>query len=446
MRTKIQLAILAIILIAFSTITFAATFQCPNLSNDSSCSTYPKTCNGQSMSTTSTNVYSTACYRYSSNNWGGASGCTELHNACNLTNSGGATVYRCPYVTNNAPADSYTNTCRGQLTTSSQCIAYIRSNSTYCRGWGCYPETYYNCSVCSPSWTPAQSSYCANQSFTQTDGCGNSRVVNGTLPTLNGGWLWGAWGTCNNTTFTQTRTATCTNPAPQCGGAACSGSSTQSQCCDTRTDAQFCAAAGKTCGSYTANNACGISRTVADCGACGTGYNCSTSNTCEGDCGLRGYDGNKIIIFACENPAVSKLHISKNGVNYGVGLVLPTDVNASKFKITTSLGVRALKMLDFTCVPPFIKIGGVCSSCGNGTCEEALGETSSTCPADCVVYGKWICYIVPHGHSSTVFCPDGTFNGAPCAPIEDTCYDWDWEWWMHGGTVSEGVLCDCVPV
>lgn len=50
------------------------------------------------------------------------------------------------------------------------------------------------------------------------------------LPPVNGGWSsWSAWSTCSG--GTQQRTRSCTNPAPQNGGATCSGSSTESRSC-----------------------------------------------------------------------------------------------------------------------------------------------------------------------------------------------------------------------
>ncbi len=49
-------------------------------------------------------------------------------------------------------------------------------------------------------------------------------------PVVNGGWSnWSGWSVCTNNT--QTRTRTCTNPAPSCRGAECSGPSSETQCC-----------------------------------------------------------------------------------------------------------------------------------------------------------------------------------------------------------------------
>ena len=53
---------------------------------------------------------------------------------------------------------------------------------------------------------------------------------------VDGGYTtWSSWDTCTVTCGggTQGRTRSCTNPAPQYGGAACSGSSTGIQNCNT---------------------------------------------------------------------------------------------------------------------------------------------------------------------------------------------------------------------
>jgi hypothetical protein len=62
------------------------------------------------------------------------------------------------------------------------------------------------------------------------------------------------------------------------------------------------------------------------------------------DIGLRMYDGATIIRIACEPPGTltSPLRISKNGTTYGILLTAPNGANASKFRIQTSSGVKAL--------------------------------------------------------------------------------------------------------
>jgi len=65
--------------------------------------------------------------------------------------------------------------------------------------------------------------------------CG--QACSGTKPSVNGGWsAWSAWSACSVYCGggTQTRTRTCTNPVPSCGGADCVGASLDSQACNTQ--------------------------------------------------------------------------------------------------------------------------------------------------------------------------------------------------------------------
>ena len=62
-------------------------------------------------------------------------------------------------------------------------------------------------------------------------------INSGELVIVDGGWSsWSAWGTCSKSCGggTQTRTRTCTNPAPYCGGLSCSGASSEDQSCNTQ--------------------------------------------------------------------------------------------------------------------------------------------------------------------------------------------------------------------
>jgi len=81
------------------------------------------------------------------------------------------------------------------------------------------------------------------------------------------------------------RTRTCTNPAPSCGGASCSGSSTETIYCAsgevcsggacTTSCNDTCSSLGYECGTQTV---CGVST---NCGTCATGETCSASGICE---------------------------------------------------------------------------------------------------------------------------------------------------------------------
>ena len=64
---------------------------------------------------------------------------------------------------------------------------------------------------------------------------------------INGGWsAWSGFGTCSVTCGggTQSRTRTCSNPSPAYGGLACSGSTSESQSCNTHSCVVFTAATG----------------------------------------------------------------------------------------------------------------------------------------------------------------------------------------------------------
>src|SRR3989344_3514325 len=92
-------------------------------------------------------------------------------------------------------------------------------------------------------------------------------------PPIPGGWsAWSSWGACSVTacgsTGTQTRTRTCTNPAPAYGGANCSGSSTEVQ-------AWSPASCPTACGQPASNQ----TRTCTNPAPAYGGANCSGSST-----------------------------------------------------------------------------------------------------------------------------------------------------------------------
>ena len=63
--------------------------------------------------------------------------------------------------------------------------------------------------------------------------------------------------------------------------------------------------------------------------------------------GLRLFDGISVVRIACEpfGSLTSPLRISKNGTTYGVLLVDPLSSDASRFRVQTSAGLKALKKL-----------------------------------------------------------------------------------------------------
>jgi mannan endo-1,4-beta-mannosidase len=90
-------------------------------------------------------------------------------------------------------------------------------------------------------------------------------------------------------------------------------------------------------GQIIINGANGIKQTSQECSIFGAGETI--------DIGLRVFDGTEIIRIACEpvGTLTSPLRIAKNGVVYGIVLVEPSDPAASKLKIQTSSGIRALR-------------------------------------------------------------------------------------------------------
>jgi hypothetical protein len=62
------------------------------------------------------------------------------------------------------------------------------------------------------------------------------------------------------------------------------------------------------------------------------------------DIGLRAYDGTAIIRIPVEPAGLltSPLRIAKNGVTYGIALVDPADPRASKLRVQTKSGTKAL--------------------------------------------------------------------------------------------------------
>lgn len=128
-------------------------------------------------------------------------------------------------------------------------------------------------------------------SCTANDHCDGAGSCGGTPTSTNGGWsAWSGWSACSN--GQQTRTRTCTNPAPACGGSNCSGSNLETQSCGACTPGQTrscggtngqctgvesCTAAGQwsgSCNYASSNNA-----------SCSDGNSCTTGDVCSnGSC------------------------------------------------------------------------------------------------------------------------------------------------------------------
>ena len=108
--------------------------------------------------------------------------------------------------------------------------------------------------------------------------CGEA--CDGNKTAVDGGWsAWSVWGACSVPCSggTQTRTRTCTNPAPDCEGADCVGDSLESQACNTQSctwhitkgtcipqtcggaGGSFCPTEGEACSPYGSSQNCKIS-------------------------------------------------------------------------------------------------------------------------------------------------------------------------------------------
>lgn len=128
------------------------------------------------------------------------------------------------------------------------------------------------CNSCQQRQTRSRSRSCNNP----TPSCGGAFCSGSSLESeeraadcglVNGGWSgWSGWSTCSHQCLgTQTRTRSCNNPVPACGGAACSGSGTEEQGCNP---VSVCGSGNWTC----AANACSCPAPNLNCsGNCRSG-------------------------------------------------------------------------------------------------------------------------------------------------------------------------------
>lgn len=156
-----------------------------------------------------------------------------------------------------------------------------------CSGWTNSIQTSSNC-TCAPSCPTGCRTYSVS------NGCGGTCPPNCYAPNIcyngvcctptNGGWS--GWSTCSN--CSQSRT--CTNPSPSCGGAGCSGDSTQScglvnggwsawSSCNNCVQTRTCTNPSPACGGANC-----VGPSSQSCGLVNGGW-CDYSPSCNPACG-----------------------------------------------------------------------------------------------------------------------------------------------------------------
>jgi len=114
------------------------------------------------------------------------------------------------------------------------------------------------------------------------------------------------------------------------------------------------------------------------------------------DCQLGIYDGSSKIRVSCEpaGTVTSPLRMRKNGATYGIVLVDPNDPYATKVRIKTAAGIKALQKFPAACLlynnihtcEQCIAAGGTVVSDGtNNFCRF----NSGSCPGGWTKYGNW---------------------------------------------------------
>ncbi|XP_060580092.1 tenascin-like, partial [Ruditapes philippinarum] len=139
---------------------------------------------------------------------------------------------------NNPPPSNGGQYCIGSSSDTQPCII---SACSFNGGWTPW-TTWGDCSVTCGGGTQTKSRTCTNPApqygGAECSGIGSdSQQCNTQYCPLNGGWTqWYTWGTCSVTCAggRQTRSRSCTNPEPQYGGAQCSGSGSGTQDCSTQ--------------------------------------------------------------------------------------------------------------------------------------------------------------------------------------------------------------------
>lgn len=236
-------------------------------------------------------------------------------------------------------------------------------------------------------------------SVTALDNCGTSRTVTCGPPGISCGLL--VWGTCtfasnklcvngvygSCSTATDPRIANCAGKScgdDGCGGSCTPGCSTGYTCnsltgqcllnCNPETDTAFCTRIGIACGSATANDNCGTSRTV-NCGGCDDSNACTTDGCSSGTC------IHTPVVCSDDNNACT----SNIGCVGGTCQYIP--INCNDLNACTTDSCSALSGCSHTTINSCINNDGCCpSQCNIGNdndcairCGDGIKSTGEQC-------------------------------------------------------------------
>ncbi len=218
-----------------------------------------------------------------------------------------------------------------------------------CGNWGDGCGGTLNCGTCSTGQTCNTNGQCVctaetnpafcsrlgkNCQFTGNDNCGTSRTVN-----------------CGSCATGQT-----------CSNGVCASS------CTAETNTQFCSRLAKNCGSVTANNNCGTSRTV-NCGSCPTGQSCS-NGVCASSCTA------ETNTQFCSRLAKNCGSVTANN-NCGTSRTVNCGSCASPQTCTNNVCSCTAETNSAFCS----RLGKNCQFSGNDNCGTSRSVNCGTCPA-----------------------------------------------------------------